>query len=70
MDGTKRTAFMSALYFLDRTGHSALQSLPQDAVIQFCLEVAQENLRIGAGEAVQSKTIAEIADWFRWLLKP
>jgi death-on-curing protein len=68
LDGTKRTAFASALYFLEQTGHTLPQRLPLDHVVDFCVAVAEENMRIAAGELTQPRTVAEIADWFRDLL--
>jgi death on curing protein len=70
MDGTKRTAFASTLYFLEVYGHPRSASLPEDEVIGFCLDLAEENARQARGEPVQPKTIAEIAAWFRSLLAP
>ncbi len=67
-DGTKRTAFASALYFLEMCGHPRPEILPTDEVIRFCIGIAEENARLARGESVQTKTIAEIADWFRQLL--
>lgn len=67
-DGTKRTAFASALYFLDMYGHPRPAILPTDEVIRFCIDVAGENARSARGEFIQAKTITEIADWFRQLL--
>ena len=68
MDGTKRTAFASALYFLEMCGYHRPPVLPVDEVIRFCLDVAEENIRRAEDETIQPKTIAEIADWFRRLL--
>jgi hypothetical protein len=42
--------------------------LPEDEVIRFCLAVAEENMRLAAGEPIQPQSIAEIADWLRRLL--
>lgn len=67
-DGTKRTAFASALYFLERYGHTRPEILPTDEVIRFCVDIAEENARSARGESVQTKIISEIADWFRQLL--
>jgi death-on-curing protein len=69
MDGTKRTAFLSALYFLASRGYVIPQNLPKDEVIHFCLDVAEENIRRAQDESVQIKTIGEIAAWFRSLLQ-
>lgn len=68
LDGTKRTAFLAALYFLANCGHSIPDQLPRGEAIRFCLSVAEENLRRAAGEPIQLLTIGEIAAWFRWLL--
>lgn len=69
MDGTKRTAFLATVYFLENMGQSIPQKVPKDEAIRFCLEVAEENMRRAAGEAVEPKTIPEIAAWFRTLLE-
>jgi death-on-curing protein len=68
MDGAKRTAFASTLYFLEVCGYPRPSVLPEDEVIRFCLEIAEENIRRVEDESIQPKTIAEIADWFRYLL--
>ena len=68
LDGTKRTAFAAALYFLDRCGYSIPEELPHHEVVQFCIEVAEEGARQAHGEAVSPKTIEEIATWLRQLL--
>jgi death-on-curing protein len=69
MDGTKRTAFASAIYFLQERGYSVRWPLPKDKVIRFCVEVAEEAMRQAEGEPVQSKTIAQIAAWFEKLVE-
>jgi len=69
MDGTKRTAFAATLYFLEVCGYPRPTILPEDEVIRFCLDVAEENMRQAWGEAIHPKTIAEIAAWFRRLLQ-
>ncbi len=69
MDGTKRTAFASALYFLAICGHPRPRVLPIDDVIHFCLDLAEENIRQAEDPSLQPKTITEIADWFRWVLR-
>jgi len=70
MDGTKRTAFLSSLYFLANQGYIIPKDLPKDSVIRFCLDVALENLHQAQGEQIEPKSIAEISDWFRQLLNP
>jgi len=68
MDGTKRTAFLSAIYFLENRGYVIPEYLPKDEIIRFCLAVAEENMRLAAGEPITPTSIPEIAAWFRWLL--
>jgi prophage maintenance system killer protein len=69
MDGTKRTAFLSTLYFLENRGYTIPAHFPKDEVIRFCLAVAEENARQLVDESLQPITIAEIAAWFRQLLR-
>jgi len=61
MDGTKRTAFASAIYFLNERGYPLQRPLPKDEVVRFCVQVAEEAARQAEGEAVRPKTIPEIA---------
>ena len=68
MDGTKRTAFAATLYFLDNCGYVIPAQLPLHEVIDFCVSLAEENLRQARGEDVALRTIPEIADWFQNLL--
>jgi death on curing protein len=68
MDGTKRTAFLATLYFLDALGYIAPERLPKDEIIRFCLVIAEENMRIAEGSSNTSYSISEIAFWFRSLL--
>lgn len=68
MDGTKRTAFAAALYFLHERGYSPRSPLPKDDVIRFCVDVAEEESRRASGEVVQPKTVDEIAAWLRLLV--
>lgn len=68
MDGTKRTAFLSAIYFLENLGYTIPERLSKAEVIRFCLEIAEENIRRAEDASVQPKTVGEIADWFRRLL--
>jgi len=68
MDGTKRTAFMAAIYFLEKCGYSIPVRLPVQEVFEFCIAVAEENLRQSLGEIVQPRNIFEIAAWFQELL--
>lgn len=68
LDGTKRTAFLSTLFFLETRGIVIPVHLPKDWIVEFCVSVAEENLRIGMGEEVRVRTIAEIAKWFFDLL--
>ena len=69
LDGTKRTAFAAALFFLESCGYSLPRRLPLNEVVDFCVSVAEENLRQAYGEAVIPRTVAEIADWFRGLIE-
>ena len=69
MDGTKRTAFAAALFFLESLGHSIPKQFPLDEVVDFCVAVAEENMRQSQGEPIAPYTIPEIADWFRTLLR-
>lgn len=68
MDGTKRTAFASALFFLESCGHTIPSRLPVSEVVNFCVSIAEENLRLSLGENIEPETVSEIADWFRNLL--
>jgi death-on-curing protein len=69
MDGTKRTAFASAIYFLNERGHPLQRPLPKDEVVRFCVQVAEEATRQAEGKVVQPKAIPEIAAWFRGLVE-
>ena len=68
MDGTKRTAFAAAIYFLERCGQTIPTRFPINEVIEFCVSIAEENLLQSRGQSVTPRTIPEIADWFRQLL--
>lgn len=68
MDGTKRTAFASALFFLECCGYSIPETLPINDVVDFCVSVAEENLRLARGEDLTPITVIEIADWLREVL--
>ncbi|MEK6409929.1 MAG: type II toxin-antitoxin system death-on-curing family toxin [Acidobacteriota bacterium] len=68
MDGTKRTAFSAALFFLESCGYSLPKRFPLDEVIDFCVSVAEENLRQSRGESIAPLSIDEIAAWFQKLL--
>lgn len=69
LDGTKRTAFASALYYLEQCGYPVPAVLPMETVIEFCVSVAEENLRIAQGELAVPCSIAQIASWFRKLVQ-
>jgi death-on-curing protein len=69
MDGTKRTAFASAVYFLQERGYALRRPLPKNEVIRFCVDVAEEARRRAEGEPVELKTIAEIAAWLKELVE-
>ena len=64
LDGTKRTAFLTAMLFLRLHGHAIPARLPHKDVVTFCLEVAEEN----APPERSPRTISEIAAWFRELI--
>jgi len=68
MDGTKRTAFLAAIYFLEKCGSHIPAQLPAQKAFEFCVSVAEENLRQSLGEIVQPRSISEIAAWFQELL--
>jgi death on curing protein len=69
MDGTKRTAFSAALFFLENCGYSLPKLFPLDEVIDFCVSIAEENLRQSQGEDIEPRSIGEIAVWFQELLR-
>lgn len=68
MDGTKRTAFAAALYFLENCGYPLPERFPLSEVVEFCVAIAEENLRQSQGELVAPRSIADIAEWFRKLV--
>src|SRR5713226_3479753 len=57
LDGTKRTAFAAALFFLDRSGYSLPKGFPLDRVIDFCVSIAEEKLRQSRGEDIAPRSI-------------
>ena len=68
MDGTKRTtAFASAIYFLSERGYRPGEPLAMDEIIEYCVSLAEENLRIAGGEKSNPSSITQIAAWFRKL---
>ena len=68
MDGTKRTAFAAALFFLESLGHSIPKQFSLDEVVEFCVLIAEENVLQSQDASITLRTIPEIADWFRKLL--
>lgn len=66
VDGTKRTAFLAALWLLHLYGHSIPARLPHEEVVRFCVEVAEEN----TPPETTPRTVAEIAAWFHHLISP
>ena len=68
MDGTKRTAFAAALFFIESCGYPIPARFPLDEVIDYCVSIAEENLRQSQGENITHRTIPEIAAWFEKLL--
>lgn len=69
MDGTKRTAFASAVYFLYERGYTLQRPFPKDEIIRFCVGLAEEGQRLAEGKPVAVKTIRQIADWLKGLVK-
>jgi death-on-curing protein len=67
MDGTKRTAFASAMYFLGERGYRPGEPLPMDEIIEYCVSLAEENLRMAGGEESKRRSITQIAAWFQGL---
>ena len=68
MDGTKRTAFASTLYFLEQSGYHLPDSFPIDDVVEYCESLAMENVLIESGERVERRSIREIADWLQQII--
>lgn len=69
LDGTKRTAFAAAVYFLHECGYTLQRPFPKDDVIRFCVGLAEEGQRIAARESITVQTIPQIADWLKGLVK-
>jgi death-on-curing family protein len=69
LDGTKRTAFAAAVYFLHERGYTLQRPFRKDDIIRFCVGVAEEGQRLAAGEQVTIQTIRQIAEWFRGLVE-
>lgn len=67
LDGTKRTAFAAAVYFLHERGYDFRRPFPKDDVIRFCVGIAQEGQRLAAEEPIAMQTIGQIADWLKGL---
>ncbi len=67
MDGTKRTAFASTLFLLGSCGYVFPERFPLNEVIEFCVSLAEENLRRSQGEKITPRTIPGIAAWFQKL---
>ena len=65
MDGTKRTALLSALYLLRLAGHQIPTTLPHAVVVAYCVDVAEESLN----PSRPRRSIHEIADWLRCLIE-
>lgn len=68
LDGTKRTAFAAAVYFLRERGYRLPQPFPKDDVIRFCVGLAEEGRRMAAGESITVQTIPQIAEWLTGLV--
>jgi prophage maintenance system killer protein len=69
MDGTKRTAFAAAVYFLHERGYTLQRPFPKDEIIRFCVGLAEEGQRLAEGKLRAAMTIRQIADWFRGLVR-
>jgi death on curing protein len=69
MDGTKRTAFAAAVYFLHERGYTFQRPFPKDDIIRFCVGLAAEGQRFAEGEPLAAKTIHQIADWFKGFVR-
>ncbi len=68
MDGTKRTAFAATLFFLENCGYELPERFPINDVVDFCVALAEENLRQSRGENITSLTVDDIVVWLRNLL--
>src|SRR2546428_144507 len=53
VDGTKRTALSSAIFFLNRCGYLIPRQFPVEPVIDFCVSIAEENLRQSQGKSFE-----------------
>src|SRR5262245_62896249 len=49
LDGTKRTAFAAAVYLLYERGYTLQRPFPKDAIIRFCVGLAEEGQRVAEG---------------------
>src|SRR3989337_1463577 len=43
MDGTNRTAFAAAIFFLESLGYCTPEQFPLNEVVDFCVSIAEEN---------------------------
>jgi len=68
-DGTKRTAFAAAVYFLHECGYTLQRPFPKDDIIRFCVGLAEEGQRLAEGKLIAAMTIDQIADWLKGLVK-
>jgi hypothetical protein len=69
MDGTKRTAFAAAVYFLHERGYTLQRPFLKDEIIRFCVGLAEEGQRLAEGELVAAQTIRQIGEWFKGLVE-
>jgi death-on-curing protein len=69
LDGSKRTAFAAAVYFLRERGYSLQRPFPKDDIIRFCVGLASESKRLAAGERITVLTTQQIAAWLKSLVK-
>ena len=56
--------------FLSLRPQGATGEPTKDEIIRFCVELAEEEQRRAQGESVKRKTIAEISEWLKTLVKP
>jgi death-on-curing family protein len=68
LDGTKRTAFAAAVYFLHERGYTLQRPFLKDDIIRFCVGLAEEGQRLAVGEQVTVQTIRQIAEWLKGLV--
>jgi len=68
IEGTKRTAFAAAVYFLHERGYICQRPFLKDAIIRFCVGLTEERQRLAEGKPVAVQTIMQIAEWLQGLV--